>query len=84
MFGMFQKRGMGFKQIQRKKRLDRTLQLTIIGTAFAGMGFIVKSLVGLLSKITGQSQKVIAFGMFLIGAMASVVKKSMTPKQQAA
>jgi hypothetical protein len=81
MFGMFQKKGMGFKQIQRKKRMDRALQLACIGTLLTGVATAVKILVGMLERATGQSPKVVSLGMLFVGLVASAIKKKSAPKE---
>lgn len=75
MFAMFQKKGIGFKQIQRKKRLDRAMQLVCIGTVLTGMGLATKALIGVVARATETSQTVISLSMLLVGVLAGAVKK---------
>jgi hypothetical protein len=83
MFGMFQIKGMGFQQIQRKKRLDRALQLVCIGTLLIGVGVGVKSIIRFLSQATGQRQSVIFMGMFLSAAAAmTIIRKTVLSKSK--
>jgi hypothetical protein len=63
MFGMFQMKGIGFKQIQRKKRVDRALQVVILGSIATGFGMMTKRLLGLVAKTTGRSQAQISVAL---------------------
>ena len=67
---MFQMKGIGFKQIQRKKRTDRGLQVAILGTIASGCFFLAKRSIGLVAKATGRSQIQVslAFGAVLLAA----------------
>jgi hypothetical protein len=84
MFGMFQKKDMGFKQIQQKKRMDRALQLFCIGTLLTGVAMAVKISVGVLARATGQSPKVVSLAMLFVGLVASAIKKRAAPKEATA
>jgi hypothetical protein len=77
MFGMFQRKGMGFQQIQRKKRLDRALQLVCIGTLLTGVGVVVKSMIRFLAHATGQRQSVLSMGMVLSVAAAMKLRQAI-------
>ncbi|CAB9519422.1 Kynurenine 3-monooxygenase [Seminavis robusta] len=81
MFGMFQKKGMGFKQIQRKKRLDRALQLTIIGAVLTGIGASLKAAVRLLARATGQHQSVVSMSLVLASSMIVLLRRSIQNKE---
>jgi hypothetical protein len=82
MFGMFQKKGIGFKQIQRKKWLDRTLQVAIIGSLFTAFGFVIKRLIGIVAKLTGKSEALVtallAATTIAISAVRQKIPKSQT------
>jgi len=75
MFGMFQKRGVGFKQIQRKKRFDRTLQLACIGTFLTGMGMAAKAAVVQVAKMVGKSEGFVVGSTAAFGAAVLLLKK---------
>jgi kynurenine 3-monooxygenase len=81
MFGMFQRKDIGFKQIQRKKRLDRTLQLAIIGSLLAAMGVGIKSSIRLLAKIIGTSQIVVSSSIAVTCAIGIMLKKTFGKKE---
>mmetsp|Transcript_24937 Transcript_24937/g.49832 ORF Transcript_24937/g.49832 Transcript_24937/m.49832 type:complete len:610 (+) Transcript_24937:64-1893(+) len=70
MFGMFQKQGVTFTQIQKKKRLDRLMQSVVIATILSsiGMGF-------------GYSTKVLAQAL---GMSCTVVRGSLAAAMLAA
>lgn len=76
MFGMFQKEGIGFRQIQRKKRLDRAMQSAVIlsGLTLVGFKTVAKSL-GLKSEVVGGS-------MFGLLALTSVARKLFAKKTE--
>ena len=84
MFGMFQEKGIGFKQIQTKKRLDRALQLVCIGSLLTGMGAAMKALVIFVARATGKSPVVISLGAMLTGVAAAAVKKMVAGDKEAA
>jgi len=56
IFSMFQKQNMGFKQIQQKKRLDRTLQVIFLGMLMGGAGLLARLLVVAIALVTGRRQ----------------------------
>jgi kynurenine 3-monooxygenase len=82
MFGMFQRQDIGFKQIQRKKRIDRSLQLTILATAAAGIAFSVKLMICSLAKALGKSSKVVTLGLVLVGAMVGAIQKAVASRKE--
>ena len=84
MFGMFEKKGIGFKQIQTKKRFDRTVQLAIIGSFLTGIGVAVKNVVRLLAQAMGVRQRSIYMVMVAAGIFTSQIKKAMTKKEATA
>jgi hypothetical protein len=81
MFGMFQKKNIGFKQIQRKKRLDRAMQLAILGTMASGVFIVVKGLVGVLAKVTGKSQSLVSVSLATTVVLAAALKQLLAPKK---
>ena len=78
---MFQLRNTSFAQIQRKKRLDRVLQVAILTAAMAGFGKAIKECVKLLARATGTSQVVVSTGMVAAAAAAGVVNKIRQGRQ---
>lgn len=82
MFGMFQLKNIGFKQIQRKKRLDRVLQLACIGTLMSAMGMALKSSVRLIAQATGQNQRVVSGSMLLLAVAAATIRKAMAQQSK--
>ena len=81
MFRMFQRQDIGFKQIQRKKRLDRIMQVSILGMGFTGSGLLVKLAIDCLAKAIGKSSKVVSLGLFLMGIVYSTIKKTVPSKK---
>jgi hypothetical protein len=75
MFGMFQKKGIGFKQIQRKKRIDRAMQLTILGIITSGFCVLVKSLVASIARFTGRNQRTVVVAISTLTVIAATSKK---------
>jgi flavin-dependent dehydrogenase len=80
MFGMFQRRDIGFKQIQRKKRLDRVMQVVCIGSILTAAGFGLKTAISLLARVTGKSQRVVVASLLAPATLATVLRKAVTSK----
>ena len=76
MFAMFSKQGLGFRQIQRKKRLDRVLQTACISLISTGIGLATKKLITVLARITGTSQLFIALSAIAAAAAAKVIRNA--------
>ena len=85
MFQMFQRQDLTFTQIQRKKRLDRLFQVSIITTILATL---TSSTVHLLSKLLGVSKTTIVTkggGTLLTLFLASnLLKKLLSKKTKSA
>ncbi|KAL3906863.1 MAG: hypothetical protein SGILL_009105, partial [Bacillariaceae sp.] len=85
MFGMFQIKDIGFKQIQRKKRLDRTLQVAILGTIAGSFVVLAKRFVSLLARATGRSHSLIsatiAAAMFTLVAAKQLLATKAAAKE---
>ena len=81
MFGMFQKKGIGFKQIQRKKRLDRVLQLACVGTFLTRVGMFVKALILVVAKASGKSPAVVSLVALLGGILWAAARKAVSGKK---
>jgi len=82
MFGMFQMEGVGFREIQFRKRRDRLLQALVIGTGISLFGKGVKYSVKSLAKATGLSDALIGAGMLssavLVGLVRNIAAKTRT------
>jgi hypothetical protein len=81
MFGMFQKKGIGFKQIRRKKRIDRAMQLTILGIVTSGFCFLGKCFVAALAKLIGRSQGTIVFAILTSTVIVATSKKFFSERK---
>ena len=81
MFGMFNIKGIGFKQIQRKKRLDRTLQIAIIGSLFTAFGVAVKRLIGVVARMTGKSEVLVTALVGVTTIAISAVRQKISKSQ---
>jgi len=77
MFGMFQRQDIGFKQIQRKKRLDRVVQITIIGSVVATMGIGIRSTIQLLARSIGKSQLFVSASIAMTCGIGIILKKTI-------
>lgn len=77
-------KGVGFKQIQRKKRLDRALQVALLGTLASCACFAVKELVRIVSGVTGKSQIVVSSGFAAAAIVAAAIKSIPKKKEIAA
>lgn len=80
MFGMFQK-DLSFQQIQRKKRLDRILQVGIIGSMLTAVGWGVKSSIRIVARATGKSQMFVSASTFVSLAVAQIIFKKVKGKK---
>merc|ERR1711862_682497 len=78
MFGMFQRTDIGFKQIQRKKRIDRFMQFTIIGTFLTVLGVVAKRAIQIILSrvlISTRSRVSVAIAVTAIVAAAGKVRE---------
>jgi len=83
MFAMFQRKDLGFKQIQTKKRLDRVMQIVFIGSILSAMGMGLKASIASLARATGKSQVLVMNVMLMTGICASLLKKFVPAKNKA-
>jgi hypothetical protein len=72
---MFQKKGIGFKQIQRKKRIDRAMQLVILGIGTSGFCFLIKFFIASLARFTGRSQGTILLAISTLVVVVAATRK---------
>jgi hypothetical protein len=75
MFGMFQKKDMNFKQIQIKKRWDRSLQLACIGSTMTATGIALKAAVKSIARVTGKSQGMVVATLLVPVLFSSLLRK---------
>mmetsp|Transcript_14518 Transcript_14518/g.20493 ORF Transcript_14518/g.20493 Transcript_14518/m.20493 type:complete len:636 (-) Transcript_14518:149-2056(-) len=75
MFAMFQRQDINFKQIQKKKRLDRTVQFALLGSIFTAMIFAADAGVSLLARVTGKTRGIVAMTMVMAAAVGSFLRK---------
>merc|ERR1712176_1480079 len=69
MFGMFQKQNTGFRQIQRRKRMDRAAQSAVILSALSLFGAGVRYFVKSISQYFGLRGSVVGGGLaVMLGA----------------
>jgi kynurenine 3-monooxygenase len=83
IFAMFQRKDIGFKQIQTKKRLDRALQVAILGTIFTGMVFSLGATVGVLTRASGKSRLAVSAGMMATAAVGVLLRQAASGKEPA-
>jgi len=83
IFGMFQLEGIGFRQIQRRKRLDRVMQSFVIlgglSAAGVGAGCLVKKvarLLGVNDALVGGSAVALLGAVGVVRGIGSKMKKS--------
>lgn len=80
MFGMFQIEGIGFREIQWRKRRDRVLQALVIGTGLSLIGMGLKMIVKSLAKASGLSDTVVSSGLvgslFILGVLRNATNKA--------
>ncbi|KAL3775816.1 hypothetical protein HJC23_011729 [Cyclotella cryptica] len=84
MFGMFQMEGVGFREIQLRKRRDRLLQALVIGTGISLFGKGVKYSVRSLAKATGLSDVAISCCMLCSAVLVGVVRNMAAKRSSAA
>ena len=80
MFGMFQKEGVGFKQIQNRKRLDRVMQSVVILSALSVLGVGLKYTAQLAVKVFGVRTAILSLAASL-GAVGLTSKVKMATSE---
>ena len=83
IFAMFQKKNIGFKQIQKKKRLDRSLQVACLGTIVTGMLFSLGATIGALTRATGKSHLVVSAGLMATAVVGMLLRPAKSGKKPA-
>ena len=83
MFAMFQKTDITFRQIRRKKRIDRAMQMACVGTLTTAAALTARKFVAVIAKATGMSGSRVTG--CLLAAVAGVqlirkVQSSLTEK----
>jgi kynurenine 3-monooxygenase len=81
IFAMFQRKDIGFRQIQKKKRLDRALQVACLGTIFTGMLFSLGATVGVLMRATGKSSRAVSAGMMATAVVGMLLRQAASGKE---
>jgi 2-polyprenyl-6-methoxyphenol hydroxylase-like FAD-dependent oxidoreductase len=85
IFSMFQMDGVGFREIQLRKRKDRVLQTLVISSGMSLFGLGVKYAIKSLSKATGLKDVVVGSGMFgtlvLVGLVKNMIAKATKRKE---
>ena len=82
MFGMFQKEGVGFRQIQLRKRLDRAMQsLVILGgasVAFVGARCLART----VAKMLGVKNALLSVAAIALLGVARVTRRTVTGREK--
>ena len=81
IFGMFKKEGITFVEIQRKKRLDRMMQATVILSGMSLFGVGVRTLIKSLARLLGVKDIVVGASLVALLGAASAIKK-VTPSRK--
>lgn len=84
IFTMFQRKDIGFKQIQTKKRLDRVMQLACISSVLTAASIVLKSVIFRLAKASGKSQGAVVAALLTPSILLMVLRKTATAKNQKA
>ena len=80
MFGMFQRQGLSFRQIQRKKRLDRVLQSVVIATVLSSIGMGLRYSTKVLAKMLVVSQAVASGSLIALLGLIGIVRIKLSKK----
>ena len=82
IFGMFQKEDMGFRQIKRRKRLDRVMQSVVILSFVSAAGVGARCLVKTIAKALGVRDAVVSGGLVALLGAVSVLRKKLAKEEQ--
>mmetsp|Transcript_2919 Transcript_2919/g.5341 ORF Transcript_2919/g.5341 Transcript_2919/m.5341 type:complete len:664 (-) Transcript_2919:45-2036(-) len=75
LFGMFQMEGIGFRQIQRRKRLDRVMQSAVILSGMSAVGVGVRCLVKSVARLLGVKDVVVGGSLVALLGVVGVARK---------
>lgn len=75
---MLQKDGITFSGVRRRKRLDRAIQLILIGSGMSAAFSGVKAFVNAIAKITGRNSTSVSFAMASMFVLVTVVRKNIS------
>jgi len=75
IFGMFKKEGITFVEIQRKKRLDRMMQATVILSGMSLFGVGVRTLIKSLARLLGVKDILVSGCLVALLGVVAAVKK---------
>ncbi|KAL3930847.1 MAG: hypothetical protein SGBAC_011584 [Bacillariaceae sp.] len=82
MFAMFKRQDINFKQIQKKKRLDRVMQIAVIGTGLTAFGMGLNKAVSMIARRLETSRPIVGGGMAAMVFLASKLQKLGKAKRQ--
>ena len=75
VISMLQKEGVGFRQVARRKRQDRLLQVALIGTFMTATVTAARAVLRIAAKALGQKSSTVLGGALAVSAAAVLVKK---------
>lgn len=82
MFGMFQKEGIGFAQIERRKRLDRVMQSVVILSGMSVLGVGARKLVKIVAAVLGIKDVFVGGGLIAMLAAVGVTRRLVGTKER--
>lgn len=77
IISMLQRDGVGFRGVQRRKRMDRVGQILFLGTFLTGLTKGAKSLIAKLANVSGRGQTTIVASFVVITVAAFLIKKML-------
>jgi len=81
IFGMFQKQGVSFTEIRRKKRLDRLMQSVVIATALSSIGMGLGYSTKVVARSLGMSTTVVRGALAATMGVAGVARSKLSKKE---
>jgi 2-polyprenyl-6-methoxyphenol hydroxylase-like FAD-dependent oxidoreductase len=81
MFGMFQRQGVTFEQIQRKKRVDRFMQSIVIATVLSSIGIGLGYSTKVLAKTSGVPVAVVRGGLAAAMGIGVIARSKLSTKE---
>lgn len=82
MFGMFQKEGVGFRQIQLRKLLDRVMQSVVILSFMTLVGTGLKFGVKTMARLLGVKDIVVGGGLALLVGVAGSFRRTLNSEMK--